>query len=278
MLTLDVSHRVLNQRTVYDFIQDCVQKASRGGGDTWKDLFKKGVIGSIVMTQYNNKTYRVDDVNFDQSPKSTFKLKDGSDKSYADYYKEHHHIPVRDMNQPILVHLEKLRVDGELEKREFFFGLVPELCQLTGLTDDMRSNFTIMKDLATHTKLSPVQRLASFKDFIARVNGNEKSKQILNDWGLTLDENPIAVTARVLDEEMVFFGGNKKQGTGPQADFTRAATSNVVLEAFDMTNWAIIFDKRDKTTAENFESLLLKICGPTGIRVAKGELFVIKIN
>lgn len=266
MLTLDVSHRVLNQQTVYDFIQDCINKTSRGGNQSWKEEFKKGIIGTIVMTNYNNRTYRVDDIQFDQSPATTFKLKDGSDMSYAEYYKKHHGINVKDLKQPILVHMEKIRVAGELEKREVFLGLIPELCNMTGLTDEMRSKFTIMKDLATHTKLSPTQRLGSYKEFISRVNGNPKAKQILEDWGLQLDQNLVGVTARVLDEETILFGDNKKQQTGNQADFTRGATSNMVLEAFDLTSWVLLFDKRDKMTAENFEKMLLKICGPTGIR------------
>lgn len=41
----------------------------------------------IVLTDYNNKTYRVDDVDFAASPMSTFNTKDG-DISYVEYYKK----------------------------------------------------------------------------------------------------------------------------------------------------------------------------------------------
>jgi aubergine len=269
MLTLDVSHRVLNQRTVYEFIQDCVNNSKKGGG-SWQELFKKGVIGCIVMTKYNNKTYRIDDVVFDQSPKTTFEVKDGNSLTYADYYQQQYGITIRDPNQPILVNLKRVRTLGESEKKEFFLGLIPELCQMTGLTDEMRSSFTIMKDLATHTKLSPALRLGSFKEFLARVNGSEKAMKILNDWGLSLAKSPIGVTARVLEEEMIFFGEGKKQSTGQNADFSRGATSNAVLEVFDLTSWMLIFDKRDKTIADNFEKTLSIICGPTGIRCNAG--------
>lgn len=47
MLTLDVSHRVLNQRTVYEFLQECMQKS----GGNWRDSFKKGIIGNVVLTR-----------------------------------------------------------------------------------------------------------------------------------------------------------------------------------------------------------------------------------
>jgi hypothetical protein len=41
------------------------------------------------MTDYNNETYRVDDVNFSVCPKSTFEIKrkgSVSNISYVDYY------------------------------------------------------------------------------------------------------------------------------------------------------------------------------------------------
>jgi len=39
------------------------------------------------MTRYNNRTYRIDDIAFNQSPRSTFKLADGSEVSFVEYYK-----------------------------------------------------------------------------------------------------------------------------------------------------------------------------------------------
>lgn len=39
--------------------------------------FLNKIIGSIVLTRYNNKTYKVDDVDFAQTAESTFQLRDG---------------------------------------------------------------------------------------------------------------------------------------------------------------------------------------------------------
>ena len=102
MLTLDVSHRVLNQRTVYDFLEECIHHSKRGSGN-YQELFKKGIIGNIVVTKYNNKSYRVDDVNFDINPTTTWKDSKGNDQSYVGYYKSQYDIDVRDKKQPILI-------------------------------------------------------------------------------------------------------------------------------------------------------------------------------
>ena len=37
-------------------------------------------------------------------------------------------------------------------------ALVPELCNLTGLTDQMKNDFRVMKDVALFTRVTPNQR------------------------------------------------------------------------------------------------------------------------
>ena len=61
--------------------------------------------------------------------------------SYAEYYKTRYNENISDMNQPLLIHKDR-KTGNEV-------ALIPELCQLTGLTDAMRADFKLMKDLAT---------------------------------------------------------------------------------------------------------------------------------
>lgn len=44
--------------------------------------------------------------------------------------------------------------------------LVPELCSPTGLTDDMRSNFKLMKEVTNLTCISPLKRQTALREFI----------------------------------------------------------------------------------------------------------------
>lgn len=46
------------------------------------------VVGTTIMTTYNNETYRIDDVDEAATPSSEFTKKDGSKMSYTAYYKE----------------------------------------------------------------------------------------------------------------------------------------------------------------------------------------------
>ena len=48
--------------------------------------------------------------------------------------------------------------------------LVPELCYVTGISDEMRSDFRVMKDLANHTQLAPSQRRKTLQNLIDQIN------------------------------------------------------------------------------------------------------------
>jgi aubergine-like protein len=42
------------------------------GGPDAQNIVKRRLVGTIVLTRYNNKTYVVNDVDFNQTPASTF--------------------------------------------------------------------------------------------------------------------------------------------------------------------------------------------------------------
>lgn len=49
--------------------------------------------------------------------------------------------------------------------------LLPEFSYMTGLTDAMRNDHRVMKDIAMYTRITPNQRQAALKKFIDNVNG-----------------------------------------------------------------------------------------------------------
>ena len=50
----------------------------------------KPSIGITILYyfRYNNRTYRIDDINWDVTPMSTFKSSTGEEISFYDYYKK----------------------------------------------------------------------------------------------------------------------------------------------------------------------------------------------
>lgn len=137
LICAEVSHKVMRMETIYEILRNCRQE----NGANWQSAFAKEIIGSVVLTKYNNQTYRVDDVDYNSSPSSTFD-KRGTPVKYTDYYRERWNIIIRDPAQPMLVSNPKARDVRDGRNTALF--LIPELCSATGLTDKMRSNFTMM--------------------------------------------------------------------------------------------------------------------------------------
>lgn len=117
------------------------------GNRNWMDDFYRGVVGSVVLTAYNNKTYRIGDIDFGTSPLSTFKQGE-KDVSFIEYYQKKYNLTIKDQEQPMLVCMTKAR-DVRAGKEEKVL-LVPELCRATGLTEQHRANFQMMKVSRIH--------------------------------------------------------------------------------------------------------------------------------
>ncbi len=140
LLQIDVSHRVLRTETVRDFLVSL----NKQGRDVRSEA-EKALLGASVLTRYNNKSYKVDEIDFEATPRSTFMDASGSQVSYVDYYKRQYDIDIMDLNQPLLVNRPRKTAVSEQEV-EKLICLVPELCMMTGMTDAMRQDFRIMKE------------------------------------------------------------------------------------------------------------------------------------
>lgn len=89
LLQADVSHKVLRKTTVLDFLYNLFN--SRRGGAFHEEATKK-LVGEIVLTRYNNKTYRIDDISWDGRPGDKFETREG-EVSFIEYYQK-----VRDLS------------------------------------------------------------------------------------------------------------------------------------------------------------------------------------
>lgn len=48
----------------------------------------------LKFTRYNNKTYRIDDIDWSVKPTHAFHKRDGTEITYVDYYKQVGVVPV----------------------------------------------------------------------------------------------------------------------------------------------------------------------------------------
>lgn len=94
---------------------------------------------------------------------ATFEQKDGTKKTFMDYYHERYNIRITDKNQPMLVSMPKDR--DRRGGRTDPVLIPPEMCIMTGLTDEQRSNFNLMKSLSVYTRQGPAQRMDALRRF-----------------------------------------------------------------------------------------------------------------
>lgn len=78
----EIAHKVMRTDTVLDTL---MKMKNLPDGDR---QFKAYIIGRVILTEYNNKTYTVDDIDFQTTPRSSFRCQDDSMKNYIEYYKQ----------------------------------------------------------------------------------------------------------------------------------------------------------------------------------------------
>ncbi|XP_003391478.2 PREDICTED: piwi-like protein 1, partial [Amphimedon queenslandica] len=209
MLCADISHKILRTDTVLDLFHSL--KSTRD----FHTEATKSIVGEIVLTRYNNRTYRVDDIDWEKTPASTFKTSTGEEISFITYYKKAYDLKIRDENQPLLISRPRKKDEMEARRRgrdPATLGpllLIPELCTMTGLTEEARANFKIMRDVATYTRQAPPQRIDTLNKFINDVNTNPDVKSILGGWNLEFEKSLIKFQGRTLPTEKI----NQKGGS-----------------------------------------------------------------
>ncbi|XP_031705377.1 piwi-like protein 1 [Anarrhichthys ocellatus] len=267
MLCTDVSHKVLRSETVLDFMANMRQKV---GNQRFPELCAKELVGLIVLTKYNNKTYRIDDIAWDHTPNNTFTRGD-KDISFNDYYKTQYNLDIADGNQVLLVsHVKKMGPSGGPPPGPAM--LVPELCFLTGLTDKMRADYTIMKDLSSHTKLEPDVREGRLNRFVSNIQKNTDAQAELDKWGLSFDKQLLNLTGRVLPAERIFQGPKSYDYNPNSADWSKEMRGLPLISAPPLDNWLMLYTRRNEGEAQSLLQTLNRVSGPLNIRMKRAVM------
>ena len=249
LLQVEVDYKVMRMETAYNILKQCFANSRNA-----KDAFVKEIVGSTVLTGYNNKTYRVDDVDWDSSPKSTFITKNGP-ISYKDYYKRRYDIVITDDRQPILISKAKAR-DLRAGQPEFI-ALIPELCRATGLTDDMRKNFNLMNEVAKHTRLSPSDRITRLLSFNQRLQSSIASAEVFEEYNVKLEKQLVEFQGRTLPAEPIVFGNNQQTVMDQRSEWTHSFRNCKLFNPKNLTNWVVITPRMHEVKVRVFVTKML---------------------
>ncbi|XP_011305104.1 protein aubergine-like [Fopius arisanus] len=266
LMCVEINHKVMRQETLLHILE----RVKTENPYDYQNVFKSEVIGVTVLTGYNNNTYRIDDVDFNESPMGTFQSK-GETIRYMDYYKNKYGIVITVKNQPLFVSRSSAR-DRRAGKNDIIY-LVPELCRATGLTDEMRSDFRLMSALAMHTRVNPHRRIDKLLAFNRRMLGETTIQEEFNNWNLKLDTKLVEVHARKLLPEKLHFGNDRQVEVGGNGDWTKSSKDKGLYMTMTLKDWVVVVPERLIQEAKSFISI---IRSATNFQISEPQYFEIR--
>lgn len=258
----DTIHKTLRTDTVLDMWNDYKRNA-----DDPERSFGKDLSNIIVLCPYKKRTVHIDRVDFKRTPRSTFK-RNGKDVTYVQYYMEVYKLKIKDLNQPMLVHRPKKHSDRE----EYY---VPELCHFTGITDAMRNDQNVMRDIKQHTILGPNMRINEITKFVKGSARNPEFSKALSEWKFKLDERLLRVNGRVLPTQKILFGNNRTIEPNSSAQWDIRSTP--LYKGVQIRNWCVLFPSRERDTVTGFLNDLFRVSNPIDVKFSKNfKMFELK--
>jgi uncharacterized protein YpiB (UPF0302 family) len=202
LLNLNTISKLVTFNKALDLIKNLSSK------DVDEDLKKnenevnRALKGCIVFTKYNDnckviKVFKVESVNFNLSPKSTFMTKKGI-ITYAGYYKAKYNITLYDEEQPLL------EVKDNNNKVIY---LIPELCYTDRASAEewAKSKDNIREVIGKNYNLEESKKL------LTRILSQESCKKEIDKWGMSIDLNLLEVNGRRINAGRLLFGGTNSQ-------------------------------------------------------------------
>ena len=134
-------------------------------------------------------------MEWDKNPLTEFDKKNGEKTSLVKYYAEKYQKTLRDLKQPLIISVPKLSEQRQTGENPGPLYLVPELCNMTGLSEEQRANFRLMADLGKITRQGPEERSKTLQKFSNRLNGNPNIRKELEGWNLAFSKELVEVVS-----------------------------------------------------------------------------------
>lgn len=261
----DIIYKTLRTDTILDLIRDMEYKHRQH----YQEEVRNTVRNTIILCKYNNRTVHVNDIDWTKTPMDTFKKRSGEEITYADYFATQYNMKITDMKQPLLVHKPKTKPGVEY--------YIPELCHLTGLTNDMKSDFNVMKALKESTGLNPTERAKHILGFVKDSAENADFAKVLKEWQFELEPKLLQLQGRVLRSETIKFGRNATAPVKmPSASWDIRTTP--LFKGVDVDRWAVIAPPNSGDSVDAFLDTFFGVARPLGINLGRPDVMYARDN
>jgi aubergine len=255
LLNIDFSSKIIRDTTALEAMEE-IRNNPRTGN--LKDALENELVGHIVMAKYGNfKCYRIEAILDGENPTMSFDTKEGS-ISYMEYFKTKYNILIKNTRQPLL--------KSFAEKGSKEIKLIPELCVLTGISEEIKRDYRAMNDIANFTRLEPGKRLEVSTVLSHRLANDRNCKVIGGEYNIQLDPKPIIVDGLRFDPEVIKVGER-------DSDFVpvdRKGSFNIrgsILKSVSIDNWMVLTTERDSVHRSQLIKTLVNKAGQIGLKL-----------
>jgi hypothetical protein len=127
-----------------------------------------------------------------------------------------------------------------------------------------------MKDIANHTKHHPRENLDKNVQLMSNLNGQNRAmregwqtpRQVMEEWGFTMDTEPAVVDGLQLVNPPIVFQGNREVPIGKNYDINY---KNKVFQSPALSNWGIIYVSSDGKKVDETINAMKKSFGTFGV-------------
>ncbi|CAF0725401.1 unnamed protein product [Rotaria sordida] len=236
-------------------------------GDDYQESARKELINKLVLTRYDNRTQRIDNIDFQLTP-ATFTFNDDSQTTLIDYYLNKFDMTIKDPDQPLIVYCP--RRPGENTTNTEVNYLVPEFCYLTGLSDRAHRDARARK---THNliPLNSAGRQAEISHFHHMIRRNIATVKYLALWGINIVSTNISIHSSI-DESYRKISYNdvvleddeeNEQKDTQDNDHSYGHFTNPI----ELTNWLLIYPKVDEDRASIYVNMLRQVGQQQGMPI-----------
>lgn len=278
LLNCDSISKIVQTETVLHVLKN-IFDSSKGRVQDFRVAATRALIGKVVITGYNNKTYRIDDIDWDNNPTFEFERRNGR-TTIKDYMREQYNVNISDLLQPLLLVLPSQRQLRDAENRNEPppqpIRLVPECCSMTGVKDNIPNPFDVKRQLTQMTQLKPRERFSQMMNFKKSLGENPDVRKEMTYWGLSFGSSLMDINGRILDKQAILMGGSQRElKIENPGDFSKDIRTSSMFGAKIWKTWAVIYVAgRDEACVQDFMQNLRRVCGPLGIMPPTAPIMV----
>ncbi len=152
-----------------------------------------------------------------------------------DYVQKQYNVRVRYSDQPMLIVVDRLSGKETC--------LIPELCRMTGLTDGIRKNFNLMREIAKYTHTGASDKLYECRKLFQAIKNKPLCSKIMNDWNVNISYDPAKMSGLRLKPGNLLMGRQPIPLEGAR-DLERKIQGEMVKQG-KLDNWMILYEKRN---------------------------------